>query len=105
MAGGRIKDKTGYIAPVGSIMMHAGTGSNTNYDAPEGWLFLNGTTPPDYWSNSKYDELQAILGTTWGSDGALPDFGGRTVVGQDYGGDSDFNSITTEINLLCIIYF
>ncbi|NEQ72114.1 MAG: hypothetical protein F6K23_02895 [Okeania sp. SIO2C9] len=49
---GRIKDKTGFVIPVGTVVAYAGT------TAPEGWLLCNGQQVND----SKYFELATVLG-------------------------------------------
>jgi hypothetical protein len=55
--GGRLKDKTGFVMPVGSIQMFAGS------SAPEGWLLCNGQAV----SRATYSELFAVISTTYGS--------------------------------------
>lgn len=57
---GRIKDKTGVIMPVGSIIQFAGT------KAPEGWLLCDGSTHQK--SGSK-GELFKVVGYTYGGSG------------------------------------
>jgi len=66
---GRIKDVTGYVAPVGTITMYGGT------TAPEGWLFCNGGS----YSTSAYPDLFAAIGYNFGGSGAsfnVPNFSG-----------------------------
>jgi microcystin-dependent protein len=75
---GRIKDQTGFVMPVGSILSFAGE------NAPEGWLLCNG----DSISRLKYIDLFSVIGTAWGQgDGVttfnLPDLRGRFLRGVD----------------------
>lgn len=63
---GRIRDKTGDVMPVGSIIAYAGRA------APEGWLFCNGAQIPE---GEQYGELRVVLGV-----GTTPDLRGRTLV-------------------------
>ncbi|NEN94742.1 MAG: hypothetical protein F6K50_04140 [Moorea sp. SIO3I7] len=49
---GRIKDKTGYVIPVGTVVPYAGS------SAPEGWLMCNGES----FKQSDYPELHEVLG-------------------------------------------
>ena len=78
VAGGRIRDVTGFVAPVGSVTMFAGT------TAPDGWLLLDGTWPSDYWVNPIYSDLRNLLGTSYGTDwGTLPDMRSRMPAGYD----------------------
>lgn len=64
----RIKDQTGFLMPVGSIIAYGGR------SAPEGWLTCDNTILS---SNSMYDELRAIIGPT------TPDLRQRFIVGTD----------------------
>lgn len=73
--------------PIGSIKLYAGT------TAPDGYLFCNGQEV----SRTTYDELFAVIGTTYGAgDGSttfnLPNLKGRVAVGLD-GDDTDFDSL------------
>lgn len=73
--------------PVGSMLDWS---TNT---APNGWLLCDGSVV----SRSMYNDLFAVVGTTFGSgDGSstfnLPDFKGKVSVGRD-SEDIDFNSI------------
>lgn len=68
---GRIKDLTGYVAPVGTIIMYGGS------TAPTGWLLCNNSAV----SRTTYADLFAVIGTTFGTgDGSttfnLPDMRG-----------------------------
>ena len=72
---GRIKDKTGYVVPVGTVVPYAG---NT---APDGWLMCDGSGL----STTDYDELFAVIGTTYGGGGGtfnLPDMRQKFPMGQ-----------------------
>jgi microcystin-dependent protein len=73
---GRIKDKTGFLAPVGAMFAYGGA------SAPAGWLLCDGSAV----SRTTYADLFAIIGTTFGlGDGSttfnLPDFRRRVSVG------------------------
>ena len=81
---GRIKDKTGYVMPVGSINAFAGT------TAPAGWLLCDGVT----YNDSQYPELAAVIGNAYGSSGStfrVPDLRGRGPMGYK-SGDSNFGT-------------
>jgi microcystin-dependent protein len=52
---GRIKDKTGFLVPVGTIFSYAGT------VAPEGWLLCDGSAV----SRVVYSDLFQAIGTNW----------------------------------------
>lgn len=80
----RIKDKTGFVMPVGLIAPYGGA------TAPEGWLLCDGSTV----SRSLYADLFAALGTAWGEGNGtttfnLPDLRGRFVRGVDQGTGND----------------
>lgn len=64
---GRIKDKTGFVIPVGTIVPYAGS------TAPTGWFLCNGRS----FSSSNYPELYKVLGNT----DCTPDLQGRFIVG------------------------
>jgi microcystin-dependent protein len=69
---GRIKDKTGFIMPVGTILPYGGD------TAPDGWLLCDGTSY-DGSSGSEYEELFNAIGITFGGSGAtfnVPDLRG-----------------------------
>ena len=81
---GRIKDKRGYVTPVGTIVPFAGS------VCPEGWFFCWGATV----GRNDYADLFAVIGVNFGSgDGAntfhLPDFRGRFLRGVDCGTGRD----------------
>ena len=81
---GRIKDKTGFVMPVGCIMAYMGT------TAPEGWLLCDGSGA----NRATYADLFAVLGETNGEgDGVttfnLPDTRGRFIRGTDNGATND----------------
>lgn len=54
---GRIKDKTGFVMPVGTIVSFAGS------TAPEGWLLCNGGLFP---TTDTTENLFAVIGYTYG---------------------------------------
>jgi microcystin-dependent protein len=64
----RIKDQTGYLTPVGSVIAYLGR------VAPDGWLFCNGQQIPN---DPKYDQLKQVLGTP-----NIPDLTGRSLIGS-----------------------
>jgi microcystin-dependent protein len=63
---GRIKDETGYVMPVGTILAYAGSA------APDGWLICNGTAIPQ---DDKYKTLRDLIGSN------TPNLIGRTLIG------------------------
>lgn len=63
---GRIKDKTGYVVPVGTIVPYAGT------SAPQGWLWCHGQT----FDTSDYPDLHDVLGSN-----QVPNLKNRFLVG------------------------
>ena len=72
----RIKDKTGFVIPVGSVISYAGV------TPPEGWLICDGSAVP----RSLFPDLFAAIGTAWGAgDGSatfnLPDLQGQFLRG------------------------
>ncbi|MGC1378031.1 MAG: tail fiber protein, partial [Anaerolineales bacterium] len=78
---GRLKDVTGYVAPVGTIVMYAGA------TAPQGWLLADGSAV----SRAAYPDLFTAVGTTFGNgDGSatfnLPDLRGRATFGKTASG-------------------
>jgi len=81
--GGRVKDKSGYLAPVGTITMYGG------WVAPEGWLICDGSLV----SASTYADLYSVIANIYGGNStsfALPNLKGRVVVGKDPG-DASFD--------------
>ena len=73
---GRISDKTGFVAPVGSLIMFIST------TAPQGWLTCDGSAV----SRTTYAELYALIGDSYGNgDGSttfnLPDMRGKGAIG------------------------
>jgi len=69
---GRIKDKTGELMPVGSIIAYRGA------NAPEGWLLCDGADLKDKkFSDSKFNDLKKISGE-W-----IPDLRSRFIVGAN----------------------
>ena len=86
---GRISDKTGFLSPVGSLIMYAGS------SAPTGWLLCNGAAI----SRSTYADLYTAIGTAYGAgDGSstftLPDLRGRMPLGLDNMGGASANTVT-----------
>jgi microcystin-dependent protein len=73
--GGRIQDITGFVAPVGTLVMY---GSTT---APAGWVLCDGTS---YLRAGTYADLFAVISTTYGAaDGThfnVPNMRGRVPV-------------------------
>ncbi|MFZ2725377.1 MAG: tail fiber protein [Methylococcaceae bacterium] len=65
---GRIKDQTGYVMPIGTILSYMGT------SAPQGWLICDGSAIP-----SAYSDLIALIGAT------TPNLRGRTLIGSGQG--------------------
>ncbi len=71
---GRIKDKTGWVMPVGSILPYAGA------TAPEGWLLCDGASC----SQSQYKDLHDVIQYQYGGSGNnfnLPKLQGRVPAG------------------------
>jgi len=73
---GRISDKTGFVSPVGSVVMFASA------TAPQGWLTCDGSAV----SRTDYADLYAVIGDTYGAgDGSttfnLPDMSGKGAIG------------------------
>ena len=78
---GRIKDQTGFIMPVGSIITYGGSA------APAGWLLCDGSAV----SRATYADLYTAIGTTFGTgDGSstfnTPDLRGIFVRGAGTSG-------------------
>ncbi|NEO20841.1 MULTISPECIES: tail fiber protein [unclassified Moorena] len=65
---GRIKDQTGYVIPVGTVVPYAGT------EAPDGWLLCNG----NHFDKSDYPELYEVLGKE-----NLPNLHKKFIIGAD----------------------
>jgi microcystin-dependent protein len=74
---GRIKDLTGFLMPVGSIISYGGM------VIPDGWLLCDGRAV----SRDKYADLFEAIGTSWGNPGTaefnLPDLRGMFLRGVD----------------------
>jgi len=84
---GRIKDRTGYVMPVGTIVPYGGT------SAPEGWFLCDGSVK----SRTTYAELFSIIETSYGTGNGtstfnLPNLKGRIPVGYN-SSDTDFNTL------------
>lgn len=76
---GRIKDQTGYVMPVGSIIAYHGA------TAPDGWLLCDGSAIP---AEAKYADLRALLPTS-----TTPDLRGRTLIGAGQGVELSLRSL------------
>jgi microcystin-dependent protein len=89
---GRIKDKTGFVLPAGTIVAFGGA------TTPEGWLMCDGTS----YLQSTYPDLYLAIGKAFGGDGSnfnVPDFRGRFLRGVDFpatGRDPESGSRTFE---------
>ena len=89
----RVKDKTGLIMPVGTVLSYAGT------TLPDGWLWCDGSllAKPLSPADILYDLYQSI-GTAWGGDGVtnfrLPDMRGMFMRGIDNGAGNDPDATT-----------
>jgi len=70
------------IIPVGTIIAYSGI------TIPTGWAECDGSII----SSVTYPELYALLGSTYGAPGKLPDLKGRSIIGRGIGTDS----ITTQ---------
>jgi microcystin-dependent protein len=68
---GRIKDQTGYVMPVGSIVAYYGA------KAPDGWLLCDGSAIPN---EAKYQDLRALLARS-----VTPDLRGRALIAAGQG--------------------
>mgnify|MGYP003882523643 CR=1 FL=1 len=82
---GRIKDKTGFVMPVGAVIPYAGS------SAPDGWMMCDGST----YDTSAFRDLFAVIGYTYGGSGSqfrVPDLRGRVVVCRDPS-DGDFDNL------------
>jgi microcystin-dependent protein len=86
---GRIKDKTGFVIPVGALMPFAGAA------APAGWLLCDGSAV----NRTTFADLFNVIGVTYGAgDGSttfnLPDLRGRAAIGKDNMGGVPVNRVT-----------
>ena len=88
---GRIKDQTGFVMPVGSIIPYGGTA------APTGWLLCDGSAV----SRTTYADLHTAIGTAYGyGDNSttfnVPDLRGMFLRGatNDASKDPDYSSRT-----------
>ncbi len=82
---GRIRDKTGFLMPVGSVMPFAGS------TAPAGWLLCDGSSK----STTDYADLYAVIAHTYGGSGSafnVPDFRGRGPMGYS-SANTSFNTM------------
>ncbi|TFG97656.1 MAG: hypothetical protein E4H13_10740, partial [Calditrichales bacterium] len=85
---GRVKDKTGFMMPVGSVIPFAG---DTVFTA--GWLVCDGSAI----SRNAYADLFKVIGITYGGGNGVSTFNltnlqGRIPVGYD-GGQAEFDSL------------
>ncbi len=88
---GRIKDKTGLVMPVGTILPYAGE------SAPEGWLLCKGQELNKTQESNKYQDLFEVIGYKYTLNGSgnqfkVPDLQGRIPAGFS-SNDSDFNQL------------
>jgi len=86
---GRVRDKTGDVMPVGSIIAFGGT------TPPDGWLLCDGMPI----SRSIYNDLFLVIGTAWGAGNGtttfnLPDLRGQFLRGIDNGAGTDPDAAT-----------
>jgi microcystin-dependent protein len=76
---GRIRDQSGFVAPVGAIIAYGGA------VAPPGWFLCDGTIR----TKAAYPELEAVLGATYGgvsgTSFAVPDLRGKVPLGFTLG--------------------
>lgn len=82
---GRIKDKTGWVMPVGSILPYAGS------SAPDGWFLCDGSDK----NKTTYADLFSVIGTQYGESGSnfkLPNLKGRVPVGLSTN-ETEFQSL------------
>jgi microcystin-dependent protein len=92
---GRIRDKTGFVMPVGTIIAYGGT------TAPPGWLMCDGAGY-DYNENTEYSDLFNIIQTNFGTTGGtkfnVPDLRGMFLRGVDGGTGNDPDAATRFVN-------
>lgn len=88
---GRIKDKTGEVMPVGSIIAYGGE------EAPKGWLLCNGQSLTDKEDNEKINHLYEELSNVLGKAKNVPDLSGRFILGVGEG--TDLNKQTRSFTL------
>lgn len=84
------------LVPTGSIQAYAGD------TTPTGWLICNGDTVPNGTGTvqgftANFAALYAVLGSTYGSAGALPDLRGRTIAGVDSTGLTNIETSPTRL--------
>lgn len=92
---GRVKDKTGFIMPVGTVISYAGD------TIPDGWLECDGRLFTAGQENNKYRDLFDAIGTSWGGSGEsfnIPDLRGMFLRGIDgtAGRDPDRDTRTAQ---------
>ncbi|NEO80119.1 tail fiber protein [Moorena sp. SIO4G3] len=76
---GRIKDKTGFVIPVGTIVAYAGKD-----DPPDGWLWCDGSS----FNTTQYSELYNVLNKS-----TVPNLQGRFIIGS-----GSFNSYSYQLH-------
>ncbi|MDE5068171.1 MAG: tail fiber protein [Trichodesmium sp. St4_bin8_1] len=81
---GRIKDSTGWVVPVGTIVAYAGP------TAPDGWFLCDGRSL----NSGDYPDLYKVIGSDYGNSTIfrLPDLQGRVAIGLN-NGDQDFKNL------------
>ena len=90
---GRIRDKTGFVMPEGTIIAYGGT------TAPAGWLLCDGSAI----SRSTYEDLFAAINTNYGSGNGsttfnVPDLRGRFLRGVDGTANKDPDAVSRTVN-------
>jgi microcystin-dependent protein len=79
-----VQQVTALVVPIGTIIQYAAA------TAPAGWLICNGVVVPNgvgtvQGQTANFANLRAVLGTTYGAAGTLPDLRGVFVRGLDQG--------------------
>ena len=88
---GRVKDKTGFIMPVGTVISYAGD------TIPDGWLECDGRLLTAGQEDNTYRDLYDAIGTSWGGSGEsfnLPDLRGLFLRGVAGTSQSDPDKTT-----------
>lgn len=85
---GSVKDKNGYITPVGSVVSYAGS------IVPEGWLACDGSQV----SRLVYSDLFAAIGTNWGAGDSLTTFNLPDLRGQFLRGHAGVSDVDPNKN-------
>ena len=76
---------SGSTTPVGAVNAFAGTAT-----APAGWLLCNGNAVTNgsgtvQGQTADFSDLYALVSTTYGAEGTLPDLAGRVIAQEDVG--------------------